>query len=76
MDSQNVGKIILAVKDIFLAAIAATVFMFGMIHSVPITTQTVEYVGLFTSGYGVHVYASSKINKFGTTITQAPATKP
>ena len=76
MDSQNVGKIISAVKDIFLAAIGATVFIFGMVHSVPITTQAVEYVGLFASYYGVHVYSSSIINKSGTTITQAPAQKP
>ena len=38
IDSANQGKLISAVKDVFLAAIGATVFIFGMIHSVPITT--------------------------------------
>ena len=76
MDSQNVGKIISAAKDIFLAAIGATVFIFGMIHSVPITTQAVEYVGVYGAYFGIHVYSSAVINKSGTTITQAPATKP
>ena len=75
MDSQNVGKIISAIKDIVLAAIGATVFIFGMTYSTPITTQVVEYVGLFALYYGEHVYSSSIINKSGTTITQAPATK-
>lgn len=76
MDSQNVGKIISAVKDIFLAAIGATVFIFGMIHSVPITTEAVEYVGVYGAYFGIHVYSSATINKSGTAITQAPATKP
>ena len=76
MDSQNVGKIISAVKDIFLAAIGATVFIFGMIHSTPITTEAVEYVGVYGAYFGIHVYSSAVINKPGTAITQAPATKP
>ena len=76
MDSQNVGKIISAVKDIFLAAIGATVFIFGMIHSVPITTEAVEYVGVYGAYFGIQVYSSGVINKSGTTTTQAPATKP
>ena len=76
MDSQNVGKIISAVKDIFLAAIGATVFIFGMIHSVPITTEAVEYVGVYGAYFGIHVYSSAVINKSGTTTTQAPAQKP
>ena len=76
MDSQNVGKIISAVKDIFLAAIGATVFIFGMIHSTPITTEAVEYVGVYGAYFGIHVYSSAVINKSGTTTTQAPATKP
>ena len=75
MDSQNVGKIISAVKDIFLAAIGATVFIFGMVHSVPITTEAVEYVGVYGAYFGIHVYSSSVINKSGTAITQAPAAK-
>ena len=74
MDSQNVGKIISAVKDIFLAAIGATVFIFGMIHSVPLTTEAVEYVGVYGAYFGIHVYSSASANKAGTSTTNV-ATK-
>ena len=65
MDSQNVGKIISAVKDIFLAAIGATVFIFGMIHSIPLTTEAVEYVGVYGAYFGIHVYSSASASKAG-----------
>ena len=73
MDSQNVGKIISAVKDIFLAAIGATVFIFGMIHSVPLTTEAVEYVGVYGAYFGIHVYSSASANKAGTSTTNVAA---
>ena len=73
MDSQNVGKIISAVKDIFLAAIGATVFIFGMIHSVPLTTEAVEYVGVYGAYFGIHVYSSASASKAGTSTTNVAA---
>ena len=75
MDPQNTGKIISAVKDIFLAAIGATVFVFGMVHSIPITTAAVEYVGVYGAYFGIHVYSSAVINKAGTAVSQSPPTK-
>ena len=74
IDSANQGKLISAVKDIFLAAIGATVFIFGLIHSVPLTTQAVEYIGVYGSYFGLHMYTSSVINKAGVSTTNV-ATK-
>ena len=65
IDSANQGKLISAVKDIFLAAIGATVFIFGMIHSIPLTTEAVEYVGVYGAYFGIHVYSSASASKAG-----------
>ena len=75
IDSANLGKLISAVKDIILAAIGATVFIYGFVHATPITTEVVEYLGVFASYYGVHVYRSGSVNKTGET-TSNPVTKP
>ena len=73
IDSAKQGKLISAVKDIFLAAIGATVFIFGLIHSVPLTTQAVEYVGVYGAYFGIHVYSSASANKAGTSTTNVAA---
>lgn len=59
-----------AAKDILLALIGAAVFVFGIVHQVPLTTNAVEYVGLFGAYYGVHVYSSASVSKSGVQLKQ------
>lgn len=47
------------VKDIVMSALGAAVFIFGFIHSIPLTTVAVEYVAIYGTYFGVHVATSA-----------------
>lgn len=68
-------RIVSAVKDIVLAGIGATVFIFGVIHAQPITTVVVEYVGVYGAYFGIHVYSSAKVSKAGTEVLSSNTPK-
>lgn len=73
MDSQTMISVIHSVKDIALAAIAAAVFIYGILHSVPISTQTVEYVAIYAAYYGIHTSSVKAADKAMSKATgQAP----
>ena len=67
-------KIIGAVKDIFLALIGASVFIFGLIHNTPITSEAVEYVGVYGAYFGLHVYSSYKASASGVSAVNIAST--
>lgn len=65
-------KLIHAIKDIFLASIGAAVFIYGLIHAVPLTTEAVEYVAVYGAYFGIHVYSSASASKAGTEMQNTP----
>lgn len=72
MDDKIAVGIIHAVKDVALAVVGAVVFVFGITHSIPITTQAVEYVGIYGMYFGIHVGTSSISAKALATQTGKP----
>ena len=58
-------KLLHTLDNIIMSAIGATVFIFGLIHATPLTTMAVEYVGVFGTYFGVHVFTSNAVSKAG-----------
>lgn len=63
MNSQTEIAVIHAVKDIAFAIIGAVVFVYGLIHSQPISQMAVEYVAVYGSYFGVHVGTTKASDK-------------
>ena len=62
-------------KDVIMTAIGAFVFIYGFAHAVPLTTISVEYIGIYGAYFGVHVYSSNSFSKQGVTLSE-PVQKP
>ena len=58
-------KLLHTLDNIVMSAIGATVFIFGLIHATPLTSMAVEYVGVFGTYFGVHVFTSNAVSKAG-----------
>lgn len=69
MNVQTAISIIHAIKDIAFALIGAVVFIYGIVHSIPLTQTGVEYVGVFASYYGVHTGTTKITDKAMATAT-------
>lgn len=65
-------KAIHAVKDILLAVIGSVVFIYGLIHAVPLTTEAVEYVGIYGAYFGIHVFSSASASAKGILVQNTP----
>lgn len=67
-------KAIHAAKDVILAVVGAVVFVYGLLHAIPLTTEAVEYVAVYGAYFGIHVYSSASASKAGIVTQNIPAT--
>jgi len=65
MDKTVAIKLLHTVDNIVMSAIGATVFIFGFIHATPLTTIAAEYVGIYGTYFGVHVFSSNSVSAKG-----------